>query len=325
MRLVHDHRVAPGGDSLAPLCRLRTLGLAGRVRRIGAGDGQEAPHHEGELLQRGDNDHRPIHQGARQLLRILVDSLHHALGVLDLVDGVLKLPVEHAAVGDDHHAVIDLRVGVVVQAGEAVREPRDTVGLAATGRVLDEIVAPRSVRRGGCDQAAHGVQLVIAREDQRLALHGARALIVLDLLVAALDEHIRAENVQKPLAFKHFSPEVAGAVARRVRRVASAAADIAGPAAPVERKEARLFLRQARRHMDLVGVGGEVDQGALAELEDGSVGVAVLLVLPHGAAPGLARHRILELAGGYRQAVEREDQVHGCAAAGVTRDLPRDR
>ena len=97
-----------------------------------------------------------------------------------------------------------------------------------------------------------------------------------------------------------------------------------GRPAAVEGQEARALAGQPRRHVDLVGVGGEVDQGALAELEDGGGGVAVLLVLPHGAAPSLTGHRVLEFAGGYRQAVEREDQVHGLTAAGMAGHLAGD-
>ena len=39
------------------------------------------------------------------------------------------------------------------------------------------------------------------------------------------------------------------------------------------------------------------------------VGVAVGLVLPDGVAPGLAAHRVLQLGGDDRQAVEADDQV----------------
>ena len=245
--------------------------------------------------------------------------------MLDLVDGVLQLPVQHAAVGDHNHAVIDLPVGGVVQARQPVRQPRDAVGLATARGVLDQIVAPRPFHRCDCHQPAHGVKLVIAREDQRLPRHRARAAVVFDLLVAALHEHVRAQDVQEPLPLQHLLPEVAGAVARRMRRVARAAANVAGPVAAVEGQKAGPIARQTGSHVDLVGIGGEVDQGALAEREDGRVGVAVVLVLPHGAAPGLAGHGVLQLAGGHRQAVEREDQVHGRAAAGVARHLAGDR
>ena len=44
------------------------------------------------------------------------------------------------------------------------------------------------------------------------------------------------------------------------------------------------------------GFGGEVDEGAALEAEERRVGVAVLLVLADGVVPGLAGHRVLELA-----------------------------
>ena len=62
--------------------------------------------------------------------------------------------------------------------------------LPLPAEVLNQVVVPRPVRRRGRHQPPHSVQLVVAREDQRLPRHGARALVVLDLLVTALDEHV---------------------------------------------------------------------------------------------------------------------------------------
>ena len=324
MRLVDDDRVAAAGDLLAPGSGLRTFGLRGRIGRVGPGGAQEALHDERELLQRRDDDLRAVDERRRELLRVLVDGLHHALGVLDLVDGVLQLAVEDAPVGDDDDAVEDLLVGGGVQAREAVREPRDAVRLAAARRVLDEVVAPRPVGAGRLDEPVDGVELVVAREDHRLALLRARALRVLDLLLAGLEEDVGAEDVEEALAFEHLAPEVVGAVAVGVGRVARAAVDGAGVAAAVERQEARAGAGEARRHVDLVGVGGEVDEGAPLEAEERRAGVAVLLVLADGVAPGLARHRVLELARRHRHAVEREDEVERVALARVARRLPRD-
>ncbi|MNO07950.1 hypothetical protein D3C81_2303690 [compost metagenome] len=71
------------------------------------------------------------------MLGILVDSLDHALCVLDLVDRVLQLLVEHLAIRNDDHAVKYLLVLRIVQAGQPVRQPRDAVGLTAARRMLD--------------------------------------------------------------------------------------------------------------------------------------------------------------------------------------------
>ena len=57
--------------------------------------------------------------------------------VLELVDRVLELAVEHDPVGDHDHLVEHLLVGRVVQGGEPVREPGDRVRLARPGLVLD--------------------------------------------------------------------------------------------------------------------------------------------------------------------------------------------
>ena len=244
--------------------------------------------------------------------------------MLDLVDGVLQLLIEDAPVGDDDDAIEDLGVAGVVQAGEPVREPGDAVGLAAAGRVLDQVVAPRPLAPGGRHQPADGVELVVARKNHVLALDRAGALAVLDLLLAALHEEVGAEDVEEAIAFQHLLPEVAAAVARGMLGVAGAAANGAGVAAAVEGQEARLIAGEARGHVHFVGVGGEVNEGPFLEAEERGVGVAVLLVLADGVAPRLTSHRVLELAGRHRHAVEGEDEIEGVAAAGTAGHLPRD-
>ena len=187
VRLVHDHRVASPRDLLAPLRRLCLLLPCGSVHRLGASDGQQAPQHERELLQRRDHDLRSVHQGLCELLGILLDRFDDSLFVLDLVDRLLQLAVKHTPVRDHQHTVIDLAVLGGVQVCQTVREPRDRVRLAAAGGVLDQIVAPGPFLAGRGDEAVDRVELMISRKDQRLALLGVSALVVVDLLVAGLD------------------------------------------------------------------------------------------------------------------------------------------
>ena len=71
--------------------------------------------HEGKLLQRGDDDRDGALQRLRELTRVLVDLLHHPTLVLELVDGVLELLVEHDAVGHNDNAVEHAGVVRVVQ------------------------------------------------------------------------------------------------------------------------------------------------------------------------------------------------------------------
>ena len=54
-------------------------------------------------------------QGLGQLLGVLVDLLDDTVGVLELVDRLLQLPVEHQPVGDDHDLVEHLLVRRGVQ------------------------------------------------------------------------------------------------------------------------------------------------------------------------------------------------------------------
>jgi hypothetical protein len=60
--------------------------------------------------------------------------------VVELVDGVLQLLIEHDAVGHDDDAVEDPLIGGVMQAGEPVGQPADGVALAAASGVLHQIV-----------------------------------------------------------------------------------------------------------------------------------------------------------------------------------------
>ena len=190
-------------------------------------------------------------------------ALTTPLGVLDLVDRVLELLVEHASVGDDDDAVEHLVVLAVVQARQPVREPRDAVGLSASGRVLDQVVPARPLAAGRRHELPHGIELVVAREDQRfLGDASLAALAVVDLLLLLLDEHEVAEDVEEAVALKHLLPEVARAVARRMLRVAGAALDLARMAAAVEGQEECVLAAQPRRHVHLVRIGGEMHQRA---------------------------------------------------------------
>ena len=82
-----------------------------------------------------------------------------------------------------------------------------------------------------------------------------------------LDEHEVAEDVEEAVAFQHFLPEIAGAVARGVLRVASAALHLAGVAASVEGEEAGVLAAEAGGHVYFVWVGGEMHQCPRLEAE----------------------------------------------------------
>ena len=264
---------------------------------------------ERELLQRRDDDRHRILERLGELPRAFVDPLHDTALVLELVDRVLKLLVEHHAVGHHDHAVEDALVGRVVQGREPMRQPADRVALAAAGRVLDEVVVPHTLAARGVHQHAHRLKLVVARKDHRLRLDLA-ALVVALLVDLQVDE--AREEVEQAVPLQHLFPEVRRAIGPpgRIGRVAGAAV-----AALVEGQEVRRRARQPRGHEHRLGVHREVDQRAALELEDRLARVAVLLVLPARVLNRLARERVLQLHRGDRDAVQAERDVEGLLGA----------
>ena len=134
---------------------------------------------EGELLQRGDDDRNRALQRLGKLVRAFVDLLHHPALVLELVDGVLELAVEHDAIRDHDHAVEDAGVPGIVQRGQTVREPGDGVALAAARGMLDQRVVPGALAPRRIHEPAHRFELVVAGEDHRFDLHLAPLVVAL--------------------------------------------------------------------------------------------------------------------------------------------------
>ena len=303
MRFVHDHRVALAGGvdghAFAP----------GLQRRQRLAD-------ERELLNGRDDDRRAARQGLGELLRVLVDLLDHALLMLELVDRVLKLLVEHPAVGDHHDGVENLLVVIVVQARQAVGQPGDGIRLAGPGRVLDQVVAPRSVRPGVADQGSDGVKLVVARKDHRLLPHRPDTLVRVDLPLLDLQVHEALEDVEQAVGLEHLVPQVVGLPVVRDRRIAGAEA-----VAPVEGKEDRLLALQPRGHPHLVRVHGEMHQRPLLEGEQQIALVPVGHVLGLGVRRPLARLWVFQLRRHHGDAVNGKGHVDNATAIGAVRLL----
>ena len=58
-------------------------------------------------------------------------------------------------------------------------EPGDGEGLAASGRVLDEIALPRTGPAGIGNELTHAIELLVARKDQRFPAGLAAVLVFL--------------------------------------------------------------------------------------------------------------------------------------------------
>ena len=284
--LVHDHRVGAVGQR---------VDLVDDVRK---------------LLQRRDDD-AGLLAGERlgQLGGVLVDALHHAVHVLKLVNGVLQLLVEHPPVGDHHHLVEHLLVGVVVQRRQSVRQPGDRVALARSGRVLHQVVVTGTVAAGSSGHGQHGIPLVEAGEDGDWCL-------LLRTLRCGLDVDEPVQQVQPGVALPHPFPQVGGAVPARVGRIARSQL-----VTPVEREKPGGLARQAGRHRRLFGVDGEVHH---RPTQQRVLRIPVVAVLLDGLRHRLPGQAVLQLGRRNRHPVDEQAQVQRLVGSGLVGELPGD-
>ena len=184
--------------------------------------------------------------------------------------------------------------------GKEVRGPHDRVGLARTGRVLDQILVARPVAAHRSDDGAGGVELVVAREDGVHELPG----------VVLARHDVAVEDLQPRIARPHRFPQIVGGVARRVGRVARGAG-----VALVERQEHSGEAIEPGRHPHRRIAQREMHQRPLRKGQQRLHRVAarharraVLPVLEHGVV-----HRLgvvgLDLAGRHRNAIEEQPEV----------------
>ena len=250
VRLVDDDGATPGGQC----ARASRPGLLGHL--------EQSACDEGELLEGCDDHRNRIVEGLRELPRTLVDPMHDPALVLELVDRILELLIEDDAICDHDDGVEDARVGGIMERREPVGQPPDRVALAASRGMFHEVVVPHALAAGRIHQGAHGLQLVVAREDHGLRLHLAAPVITLRVDLQ-MDES--GEEVEQAVALQHLLPQVGRAVvaARRVRRVSGCSV-----ATSVEGEETRGRARETGGHEDGIGVHGEVHQRAALELED---------------------------------------------------------
>ena len=278
MRLVGDHRIAPAGQ-------LGVLVQGIEQRREG--------------LDGDDDDARLLGQRLGQLLGLALvadvagDRPHHALGVLELVDGVLQLAIQHRAVSDhDHRAEQPLAV-IAVHRGELVGGPGDGVGLARAGAVLDQVTLARPFSVSGLDQLVDHIPLVVAREDHRFP-GGQRAVEALAGLLVQMQE--APEHLEPGIRLEQLLPQVAGGVLAVIggRWIARAAFR----AAEVERQEEGVLAVQLGGHRRLVLADREMHQRAAFERQQ-RLGFASQRVFHRAVVAVLALgvfHRLLELA-----------------------------
>src|SRR5262249_31950058 len=149
---------------------------------------------------RADDDFLPAGQRRRQFTALAAvlagDRRDDAGSALEVEDRILKLLVDHRAIGDHEHRVEKLLRRGVMKVGEEMRGPRDRVGLARAGRVLDEVFLPGAFGENGRLELPRRVKLVEAREYDSVDL----------LLVVALRDDVAAQDLKPTLALPDRFP-----------------------------------------------------------------------------------------------------------------------
>ena len=157
MRFIHNDGIAPRCNSGLPGSGLRLFFGAGFVLVFGTRRMQQAAQYKRKLLQRGNNDLGAINQRISQLLGVLVNGFHHTLRMLNLINGILQLLVQHLAVSNDDNAVEYLLILRIVQTGQAVRQPGNAVSLAAACRMLNQVMVTGILTTRRCHQCSHRI------------------------------------------------------------------------------------------------------------------------------------------------------------------------
>ena len=167
-----------------------------------------------KLLHRGDDDPLAVLEQGAEMARVLGMS-HDGADLRELLDGVLDLLVQHPPIRHHDHRIDD-RLTVPLQPDQLVGQPGDGVGLAAAGRVLNQILVADAPPRRVVQQLPHHVELVVARPD------------LLPLLLSRLrvprlhDLGVVFDDVDEPAAGEDLFPEVVGLESVGIGRVARA-------------------------------------------------------------------------------------------------------
>lgn len=189
---------------------------------------------------------------------LVADGGDHVVLVVDLLDGILTLLVQHGAIGDHDDRVEQAIAGGRAQADQVMRRPRDGAGFATAGRVSAQVRLAGTIGLGVGDHPRYGIPLVEAREDQRLLL-----VVVTGqadhILLLGVDEAVKDSQPVVTLAdlFPEMGYRVFSVSAQRVARMAVAAL--------VEGQEVGVRPGQLGRHLDVAVGHREVNDRAALE------------------------------------------------------------
>ena len=180
-----------------------------------------------EFLDGADDNALFVVDGLCQRVGVLlvVNGFYQPVLMLKAVDGVLQLAVQHHTVCDNDDRIEDTVVLIVMDCGQPIGDPCNRVRFAGACRMLDQIVFAGTVLLYICQHLPHNIVLMVAGEDHfffdddfgHAILH--HFFLFLDVGDKAVDQ------VQQAITLQHFFPQITGAVAIRIDRVACTAAD----------------------------------------------------------------------------------------------------
>ena len=168
-------------------------------------------------------------------------------------------------------------------------QPCNGIGFAAAGRMFNEIVFLAVVFYDVCHQLAHGIELVIPRENQRFLSNTLTSIWV--FLGLLLQENDFINQIQHRIFFEDIFPHIGNIDAVFVVGVALARVN-ANTTALIERQEKGRFSFQIGAHIDFVQVHSKMSQAARLKFQQTGFVIPleliltdrILIVLPAGVA-----------------------------------------
>ena len=186
-------------------------------------------------------------------------------------------------------------------------QPCNGIGFAAAGRVFNEIVFLAVVFYDICHQLAHGIELVIPRENQRFLSNTLTGIRV--FLGFFLQENDFINQIQNRIFFENIFPHIRNIDAVFVVGVTLTRVD-SNAAAFIERQKEGRFSSQIGAHIDFVQVHGEVSQASRLKFQQTGLVIPLELILTDCIFVVLSAGIAFQLKGENGNAVEKNHKVN---------------
>ena len=273
---------------------------------------------EEELLNGADNDAFLVVQSFCKVagMLLVVNALQQAGNVLKAVNRVLELAVEYNTVGDNNNGIKDTLVLIVMKRRQPIGDPSNRVGLAGTGRVLDQIVCASTFLAHVCNDLPNHIVLMVAREDQLFLSDSLSDTVLCHFFLFLYVGNEAVKDIQKRVALEDLFPNVVCIIPVFVVGIARATGHTGPVGAHVEGHEVSSIIFELSCHPRLIEVNCEVDQEAVVQPEGKLLRAAVLLKLLHGAPNVLTLELVLQLNRHNGDTVHRKHHINGVCAAG---------